>query len=83
MKKSAISSADELSRHWHNVIRRRSFLSGLSVAGASLSAGTLLAEDGGKDNRRLPKGDVAIIKFLVAAELVESDFWQQYNELGG
>ena len=26
---------------------------------------------------------MAIIKFLAAAELVESDFWQQYNELGG
>src|SRR5205085_1945979 len=26
--------------------------------------------------------DVAIINFLAAAELVESDFWQQYNELG-
>lgn len=84
MKKSAISTpADELSQHWQNVIRRRSFLSGLSVAGASLSAGVLMADDRGKDNRKLPKGDVAIIKFLAAAELVESDFWQQYNELGG
>ena len=100
MKKSAISTpADELSRYWHNVIRRRSFLSGLGVAGASLSAGALLADNGGSghgnsgnnggdgnngsNKQKLPKGDVAIIKFLAAAELVESDFWQQYNELGG
>jgi hypothetical protein len=26
---------------------------------------------------------VAILQFLTAAELIESDLWQQYNELGG
>src|SRR6185312_11131596 len=90
MENSPISaSAGELSRRWGDVIRRRSFLTGLSAAGASISAGGLLADDGGNHNdggdrnRRLPRGDVAIIKFLAAAELVESDFWQQYNELGG
>ncbi len=31
----------------------------------------------------LTKGDVAILRFLAAAELIESDLWQQYNELGG
>jgi hypothetical protein len=67
---------------WRNVIKRRSFLTGLSVTGAALSTGRLSARD--DDNHgKLPKGDVAIIKFLAAAELVESDFWQQYNELGG
>jgi hypothetical protein len=45
-----------------------------------LPGGMLLAEDNG---RKLPKGDVAILRFLAAAELIESDFWQQYNELGG
>src|SRR5258708_7702777 len=29
----------------------------------------------------LPHGDVAILKFLAAAEILESDLWQQYNEL--
>src|SRR5260370_25695083 len=64
---------------WRNVIRRRSFLAGLSVTGAAFSAGGLMA----RDNDKLPKGDVAIITFLAAVELVESDMWQQYNELGG
>ena len=84
MENSPISaSAEELTKCWSDVVRRRSFLTGLSMAGVSISAGGLLADDGGNRNRRLPKGDVAIIKFLAAAELVESDFWQQYNELGG
>jgi hypothetical protein len=70
---------EDLNTSWRSVVRRRSFLAGLSVTGAALSAGKLIA----RDNDKLPKGDVAIIKFLAAAELVESDFWQQYNELGG
>ena len=69
----------DLDTRWRNVVRRRSFLAGLSVTGAALSAGGLIA----RGNDKLPKGDVAIIKFLAAVELVESDMWQQYNELGG
>jgi Ferritin-like domain len=28
-------------------------------------------------------GDAAILRFLAALEILETDFWQQYNELGG
>src|SRR5207245_11542393 len=28
-------------------------------------------------------GDAAILRFLAAAEILETDLWQQYNELGG
>src|SRR5205814_9038974 len=31
----------------------------------------------------LTSGDVAILRFLSAAEILETDLWQQYNELGG
>jgi hypothetical protein len=31
----------------------------------------------------LPPGDEAILRFLSAAEILETDLWQQYNELGG
>ena len=31
--------------------------------------------------RRLHRGDVAITRFLAAAELIETDLWQQYKEL--
>ncbi|MGZ6308662.1 MAG: ferritin-like domain-containing protein, partial [Ktedonobacterales bacterium] len=32
---------------------------------------------------KLTKGDTAILRFLAAAELLETDLWDQYNELGG
>jgi hypothetical protein len=31
----------------------------------------------------LTKRDIAILKFLLTIELIESDLWQQYDELGG
>jgi hypothetical protein len=31
----------------------------------------------------LTEGDEAILRFLSAAEILETDLWQQYNELGG
>ena len=32
---------------------------------------------------RLTRGDAAILQFLAAAEFLEADLWQQYNELAG
>ena len=34
-------------------------------------------------NGQLFPGDAAILRFLAAAEIIESDLWQQYNELAG
>jgi hypothetical protein len=31
----------------------------------------------------LTRGDAAILRFVAAAELIEADLWQQYDELGG
>jgi hypothetical protein len=31
----------------------------------------------------LTRGDAALLRFAAAAEILESDFWIQYNELGG
>ena len=67
---------------------RRSFLKTIGVATAMLPAGPLLAtgvKAAGLDTpgRRLTHGDVAILRFLAAAEIIETDLWQQYNELGG
>jgi hypothetical protein len=73
---------------------RRSFLGkgvmgGAAIAGATLLGRSLRAfasdQDEDQDNGtdRLPKGDVAILRFLAAAEIIESDLWLQYAELGG
>jgi Ferritin-like domain len=64
---------------------RRSFLvKGAAVGAGTLGAGRVLANaspafaSGG-----LTKGDAAILRFLAAAEIIETDLWQQYNELAG
>ena len=31
----------------------------------------------------ITKGDAAILRFLAAAEILETDLWLQYNEFGG
>ena len=66
-------------------VKRRSFLKGLSVAGAALSAGPLLATaaEAAQRSAITTVGDVALLRFLAAAEILETDLWQQYNELGG
>jgi len=73
-------------------VDRRSFMKkGLTSAGAvTLGAGLLahgssvLAQEGHEEQSgRLTKGDAAILRFLAAAEILETDLWQQYNELGG
>ena len=58
---------------------RRSFLAGAAVAGAGLALGVPSASANGD----LTAGDAAILRFLAAAEIIETDLWQQYNELGG
>ena len=66
---------------------RRSFLKGLGIAGATLGAGTLFANPAivraDDHSGSLTKGDVAILQFLAAAEIIETDLWEQYTELGG
>jgi len=66
-------------------LKRRSFLKGMGMAGAALSVAPLLrvgaqADDG---HGSLSKGDAAILRFVAAAEIIESDIWLQYNELAG
>ena len=67
---------------------RRSFIKGLGVVRAALSVGSLLnpeahADDDDHRHRRIDRGDAAILRFLAAAEILETDLWQQYNELAG
>src|SRR5712692_7578985 len=69
---------------------RRSFLrKGLVVGGAGtigaglLAGGVALPAFAEKASGGLTPGDEAILRFLSAAEILETDLWQQYNELGG
>ena len=65
---------------------RRSFVAtGLAVgAGVAVTPfGRAAAAFAGTSAGKLTKGDVAILRFLAAAEILETDLWQQYNELGG
>ena len=71
-------------------VDRRSFLKGSLLAGGAamgaglLTSGTLArAQDSARESGELNAGDVAILRFLAAAELIESDLWIQYAELGG
>src|SRR6202035_1368367 len=84
---SQSSTEEAVQHHWQGVVKRRSFLKGLGIAGATLSAGALLGTEGNAQDTRSPgklsKGDAALLKFAAAAELIEADLWQQYNELGG
>jgi hypothetical protein len=70
-------------------VNRRSMLKGgLLAGGAALGAGLL---SGGKqafgqqEDERGPisRGDIALLRFVAAAELIETDLWVQYTELGG
>ena len=69
-----------------NPIGRRSFVKRLGLASAAaLPVGALLAGQprarASGSNSRLTAGDVAILRFLAAAEILETDLWQQYTEL--
>jgi hypothetical protein len=71
-----------------NATSRRSFLrKGLAVGGAGTIGAGLLANGlpafAAEKTSYLTQGDIAILRFLSAAEIIETDLWQQYNELGG
>jgi hypothetical protein len=70
-------------------VDRRSMLKGgLLAGGAALGAGLL---SGGKqifaqqerESGPISRGDEALLRFVAAAELIETDLWVQYTELGG
>src|SRR5207248_8333880 len=69
---------------------RRSFLrKGLAVGGTGaigaglLGGGLSLPAFAANGSSSLTQGDMDILRFLSAAEILETDLWQQYNELGG
>src|SRR5580765_141118 len=75
---------EDLGGHWSRVIGRRAFLRGAGVAGATALAGSgLLAAGAAASVDSATAGDIAILRFLCAAEILETDLWEQYEELRG
>src|ERR1700748_3828673 len=75
------------------VTSRRSFLAGAGVAAVGVGVladspvpaarGRIRHSGSRRAPGRLTRGDEAILRFVAAAETLEADFWQQYNELAG
>jgi hypothetical protein len=65
-------------------ISRRSFLGkSLAVGAGTIGVGLLTSPRTARAAGTLTKGDAALLRFAAAAEILETDFWVQYNELGG
>jgi len=68
---------------------RRSFLKNSMVAGAVATVGTGILGSGlpafarETSDSTITRGDIDILRFLAAAEILETDLWEQYTELGG
>jgi hypothetical protein len=78
------SPPTDINSNSQRVVRRRSFLKGLGMAGATLlpASALLMTKDEARADQRqrngkLTKGDVAILRLLAAAEIIETDLWQQ------
>jgi hypothetical protein len=69
----------------NTAIDRRSFvkngLTAAAAAGYMANSSSALADD--ELDGHITRGDAALLRFAAAAEILETDFWVQYNELGG
>ena len=82
------STGEDVSFPEKKALNRRSFLKSSVVAGAAVTAGAAILENvpsalAQSSNGHLTRGDVAILRWLAAAEIIESDLWLQYQELAG
>jgi hypothetical protein len=79
------NKAEKKSRQRQRFLSRRAFLGRSLAAGAGTIGVGLLGGTGTAKASRggLTPGDAALLRFPAALELLEADFWIQYNELGG
>src|SRR5207249_5255190 len=73
-----------LSTEGKRTVGRRFFMKSLALGGTALFP--VSAALAGRSNQKremaaISEGDAAILRFLAAAEILETDAWQQYNEL--
>jgi hypothetical protein len=65
-------------------ISRRSFLGkSLAVGAGTIGAGFFINARTARASGGLTPGDAALLRFPAALEILEADFWIQYNELAG
>ena len=65
-------------------LSRRSFLGkSLAVGAGTIGVGLLPSIRTARASVDLTTGDAALLRFPAALEIIEADFWIQYNELGG
>ena len=74
-------------------LARRSFLRSLGIGAALLAPGAAFIgaapravadhDDDDDEHPGIRRGDADILRFLAAAEIIETDLWKQYTELGG
>ena len=87
----ATTSATELMSGRPSVHRlaRRSFLRRLGLGAVLMGPGAAFLGSARNSFAQVPiggglsQGDIAILRFLAAAELIEADLWQQYHGAGG
>ena len=86
-----VPDGQQLQRIWNRVVGRRAFLQRAGLAGAlALPAAAAATSSASAATRRArlassgpTEGDFAILRFLCAAEIIESDLWEQYAGFGG
>jgi hypothetical protein len=55
----------------------------LAVGAGTIGAGFFINTRTARASGSITAGDAALLRFAAAAEILETDFWGQYNELGG
>jgi hypothetical protein len=83
--RSLTDKSEKRAKPRQRFISRRAFLgrslaAGAGTLGVGVLGGSRIAE---ASRGGLTPGDAALLRFPAALELIEADFWIQYNELGG
>jgi hypothetical protein len=78
------NDAEKRAKPLKGAISRRSFLgTSLALGAGTVGAGLLSSIRTAEASGGLTRGDAALLRFPAALEILEADFWIQYNELGG
>ena len=78
------NNSEKRARRRQSLISRRAFLGkSLAVGAGTIGAGLLFNPRTAEARGGLTSGDAALLRFPAALEILEADFWIQYNELGG